>query len=83
MIADIKRVLTEMVKLLVDHPEDVKIDVVETTWTIVCTIHVDENDKGKVIGRRGQTMKSIARVLTAACRRTEKRSVQVGLADLS
>jgi uncharacterized protein len=55
--------LDYVVKALVDHPEDVKIDRKMDQMGILLTLSVHKDDMGKVIGRSGATAKAIRTVL--------------------
>lgn len=62
-------------KYLVDHPESVEVTEVEGEKTTVYELRVGDGDLGKVIGRKGQTAKSIRTLLTAASAKRGKRAV--------
>jgi len=62
-------------KHLVDHPESVEVTEVEGEKTTVYELRVGDGDLGKVIGRKGQTAKSIRTLLTAASAKRGKRAV--------
>ncbi len=62
-------------KYLVDKPDDVVVTEVEGERTTVYELRVGEGDLGKVIGKRGQTAKSIRTLLGAASGKTGKRAV--------
>jgi uncharacterized protein len=60
---------------LVDHPEAVAVTEVDGEKTTVFELRVGEGDLGKVIGRNGQTAKSIRTLLTAASAKRGKRAL--------
>jgi len=62
-------------KHLVDNPDDVKVSEVEGERTTVYELRVGDGDLGKVIGKRGQTAKSIRTLLGAASAKSGKRAV--------
>lgn len=62
-------------KHLVDHPEAVRVTEVVGERTTVYELRVGEGDLGKVIGRKGQTAKSIRTLLAAVSAKRGKRSV--------
>jgi predicted RNA-binding protein YlqC (UPF0109 family) len=64
-----------IVRALVDHPEAVEVSEVEGSRTTVYELKVGEGDLGKVIGKNGQTAKSIRTLMTAAAARQGKRAV--------
>jgi predicted RNA-binding protein YlqC (UPF0109 family) len=55
--------LEYVVKALVDHPEDVKINRTVDEMGVLLTLAVHKDDMGKVIGRSGATAKAIRTVL--------------------
>lgn len=52
-----------VVKNLVDQPEDVKTERAVDEMGVLITLHVNPADLGQVIGREGQTAKSIRTLL--------------------
>jgi len=52
-----------VVKALVDKPEDVKTDRAVDEMGVLITLKVNQEDLGQVIGRQGQTAKSIRTLL--------------------
>jgi hypothetical protein len=62
-------------KHLVDNPDNVKVTEVEGERTTVYELRVGDGDLGKVIGKRGQTAKSIRTLLGAASAKSGKRAV--------
>jgi uncharacterized protein len=64
-----------IVRALVDHPEEVDVSEIEGSRTTVYELRVGQGDLGKVIGKNGQTAKSIRTLLAAASARQGKRAV--------
>lgn len=52
-----------VVKSIVDRPEDVKSERTVDEMGVLITLHVNPQDLGQVIGRQGQTAKSIRTLL--------------------
>lgn len=52
-----------VVKNIVGHPEDVKTDRTIDERGVLITLHVNPEDMGYVIGRQGQTARSIRTLL--------------------
>ena len=52
-----------LVKALVDHPGDVKTERTVDEMGVLITLHLNPEDMGQVIGRQGQTAKSIRTLL--------------------
>lgn len=57
-----KNLLEFMLLHLVDHPEDIVIDVVEEESQTRFVIHVHPEDMGKVIGKRGAVIDAIRKI---------------------
>ncbi len=64
-----------IVKALVDNPDQVEVNEVLGSRTTVYELHVGQGDLGKVIGKQGQTAKSIRTLLAAVSARQGKRAV--------
>lgn len=62
-------VLEHIVRSIVDHPDDVKVNTVEDDEGVVLEVNVAPGDLGRVIGRRGRTAMSIRTVVRAAAAR--------------
>ena len=52
-----------MVKSIVDHPDDVKTERTIDEMGVLITLSVNPEDMGQIIGRQGQTAKSIRTLL--------------------
>lgn len=52
-----------VVKSIVDHPDDVKIDRTIDEMGVLITLTVNPEDMGQVIGRQGATAKSVRTLL--------------------
>lgn len=55
--------LETVVKALVDHPEDVKINRTVDEMGVLLTLDVHAEDMGKIIGRSGNTAKAVRTLL--------------------
>jgi len=71
----LKELIEYIARALVDHPESVSIHEVMGDKTVILELSVNENDLGKVIGRRGRTAKAMRTVLNAAATKLSKRAV--------
>jgi len=58
---------------LVEHPDDVTVDVVRKQDRVVFQVRVHQDDLGKVIGKGGQTARALRTLLTAASAQTDQR----------
>jgi len=70
-----KDLLIKIVKALVDNPEQVQINQIEGTQTVVLELKVATSDLGKVIGKQGRTANAIRTLLNAASGKAQKRYV--------
>ena len=61
-----KNLLEEIVKSIVDKPDEVRVDINESENTIVYELNVGEGDLGKVIGKKGRNVNSIRTLLSAS-----------------
>ncbi|MBK7142111.1 MAG: KH domain-containing protein [bacterium] len=67
--------LEYVVRALVDRPDAVTINEVEGSRTTVYELRVGQGDLGKVIGKNGQTARSLRTLLGAVSARQGKRAV--------
>ena len=58
-----KQFLEDLVKALVDHPENVRINRTVDEMGVLLTLDVHAEDMGKIIGRSGNTAKAIRTLL--------------------
>lgn len=70
-----KELIEYIAKSLVDNPDDVTVKEVEGEKTTVYELRVGAGDLGKVIGKHGQTARSIRTLLNAAATKGGKRAV--------
>ena len=57
--------IEQAIKLLVDKPDEVKVDIVETEQRIIYELTVGEGDYGKVIGKSGRNISAIRTLVFA------------------
>jgi hypothetical protein len=67
-----KDLITKIVQALVDQPEEVSVNEIGATHTIVLEVRVAKTDMGKVIGKRGRTAQAIRTILSAAAGKSRK-----------
>ena len=63
---DIRALVEQIAKALVDEPEQVSVQIVAGEQVTVLELRVGPNDLGKVIGKQGRTVRSIRTILGAA-----------------
>ena len=61
-----EKLLEEIVKTIVDKPDEVKVEVNESENTIVYELNVGDGDLGKVIGKKGRNVNAIRTLLSAS-----------------
>jgi predicted RNA-binding protein YlqC (UPF0109 family) len=62
-------------KALVDKPEAVSVKPIEGGQTVVLELYVDKTDIGKVIGKGGNTARSIRTIISASASKQKKNAV--------
>jgi predicted RNA-binding protein YlqC (UPF0109 family) len=62
----IKELVTFVVQQLVSHPEDVVINLTEKDDVNLLEIKVSPEDRGRVIGKEGHTIKSLRALIDVA-----------------
>jgi len=70
-----KDLLIQIVKALVDESDQVRVNEIESTQTVVLELRVAKSDMGKIIGKQGKTAHAIRTLLNAASGGTGKRYV--------
>ena len=61
-----EKLLADMVKSIVDKPDDVNVVVNESDNTRIFELSVGEGDIGKVIGKKGKNVNALRTLLSAA-----------------
>jgi hypothetical protein len=62
-------------KALVDNPDEVEVNEVEGTQSVIIELKVADEDMGKIIGKQGRIAKAIRTVVKAAAIKENKRVV--------
>jgi uncharacterized protein len=70
---DPKDLITQIAQALVDHPEQVSVNGIESDNTIVFELTVSKGDIGKVIGKEGRNIDAIRTILNAMAGKARKR----------
>ena len=61
-----KELLTEMIKAIVDKPDEVDITLTESENTNIFELRLGDGDVGKVIGKKGKNVMALRTILSAA-----------------
>ena len=56
---DLEAFLTDVLKPLLDHPDVLRVEAKGDGRTRELTIHADESDMGRIIGKSGRTIQSL------------------------
>ncbi|MCK4657202.1 MAG: KH domain-containing protein [candidate division Zixibacteria bacterium] len=70
-----KEFIENIVRALVDNPDEVRLTEVLGSKTAVYELRVGPGDLGKVIGKKGQTAKAIRTIIAAISAKEGKRAV--------
>jgi predicted RNA-binding protein YlqC (UPF0109 family) len=70
--------LEHLVQGIVDHPDEVRVNLVTTRRGRTLEVHVNPMDLGKVIGRNGRTANALRTVITGI----GGRGVRVDIVDI-
>lgn len=70
-----KDLITEIVRALVDQPDEVSLNEIGGDHTTVLEVRVAKTDMGKVIGKHGRTAQAIRTILNATAGKAHKRYI--------
>lgn len=70
-----KEFIEYLIKHLVDEPDKVEVHEINGEHTVIFEVRVGEGEMGKVIGRSGQTARSLRTIAGAAAAKHGKRLV--------
>ena len=71
----VKDLISDIVKALVDQPDQVSVNKVEAGHTVVLELSVAQRDIGKVIGKQGRNAQAIRTILNAVAGKSRKKYV--------
>ena len=66
------KLLEDMARAIVEHPDEVKVSQADGAEEIVLTLNVAEGDMGMVIGKHGNIAKAMRTVVKAAGKLDDK-----------
>jgi predicted RNA-binding protein YlqC (UPF0109 family) len=70
---DMRALIEQIAKALVDEPDQVSVSQVDGDQTAVLELKVAPSDLGKVIGKQGRTARALRTLLGATCMKFHKR----------
>ena len=65
-MTDLKQILTDIARAIVDNPDEVTVILTEDDRSITLSLNVAPEDMGMVIGKNGKIAKAIRSVIKAA-----------------
>jgi len=71
----LKQFLENIIKHLVDKPDEVRITEIEGKAVCIFEVRVGKGDFGKIVGKHGQNAKAIRTILGAVSAKVGKRGV--------
>jgi len=71
----LKEFLENIIKPIVDKPDEVKITEIEGTAVCIYELRVGSGDYGKIIGKHGQNANALRTILNAVASRSGKRGI--------
>ena len=75
---DFSRILSDMVKAIVDNPDEVQVAEARDGTNVTLTLTVSPSDTGMIIGRHGNIANSLRTVMRAAAKITgDKVTVEI------
>jgi len=73
-----KELLIQIIKALVDNPDQVEVKEVIGETTTIFELKVVESDRGKIIGKEGRIIRSIRTIIGASAAKNNRRiSVEI------
>jgi uncharacterized protein len=70
---DMRALVEQIARALVDEPDQVSVDQIEEEEDSVLELTVAPNDLGKVIGRQGRTARALRTLVGAASQKFQRR----------
>lgn len=61
-----QNILEQLIKALVEHPDEVVITPIEGEGTIVFEVQVNPEDSGKIIGKKGKTINALRTIIRSS-----------------
>ena len=70
---DLVKLLTDMAKPIVEHPDEVKVTEEQSEDSVILTLSVAEGDMGMIIGKHGKIARALRTVIKAAAKISDKK----------
>jgi predicted RNA-binding protein YlqC (UPF0109 family) len=78
----LEEALEHLVRGIVDHPDDVRVDLIDNRRGKRLEVRVHPDDLGRVIGRNGRTAKALRQVIHGVGGSVGARGIRVDVVDV-
>jgi predicted RNA-binding protein YlqC (UPF0109 family) len=78
----LEEALEHLVRGIVDHPDDVRVDLIDNRRGQRLEIRVHPDDLGRVIGRSGRTAKALRQVIAGVGNSAGYKGIRVDVVDV-
>ena len=78
----LEEALEHLVRGIVDHPDDVRVDLIDNRRGQRLEVRVNPDDLGRVIGRSGRTAKALRQVIQGVAGSVGQRGIRVDVVDV-
>jgi uncharacterized protein len=78
----LEEALEHLVRGIVDHPDDVRVDMIDNRRGQRLEVRVHPDDLGRVIGRNGRTAKALRQVIKGVGDGIGARGIRVDVVDV-
>ena len=78
----LEEALEHLVRGIVDHPDDVQVDLVDNRRGQRLEVRVNPEDLGRVIGRNGRTAEALRQVIHGVGGNIGQRGIRVDVVDV-
>ncbi|HEU5008019.1 MAG TPA: RNA-binding protein [Jatrophihabitantaceae bacterium] len=78
----LEEALEHLVRGIVDHPDDVRVDMIDNRRGQRLEVRVHPDDLGRVIGRSGRTAKALRQVIQGVAGSVGQRGIRVDVVDV-
>jgi predicted RNA-binding protein YlqC (UPF0109 family) len=75
MAQSAQNTLEQLVKALVEHPDEVVVTPIEGEGTVVFEVQVNPEDTGKIIGKKGRTINALRTIIRSSANTGTKKVI--------
>ena len=70
-----KELIQHIAQALVDNPDQVIVNEIQTQQSLILELKVAKEDLGKIIGKKGKTAQAIRTILSCASAKEKRRTI--------